>query len=338
MKHSNIAFFVPHVGCPHTCSFCNQRSISGTTVLPTTEEVERVCKQALEEIPDKAHTEIAFFGGSFTAIPRDYMLSLLTAARQFCGEGMFCGIRISTRPDCISREILTLLRENQVTAIELGVQSLDDRVLLMNKRGHTAADVDNAVSLIKEYGFSLGLQMMTGLYGDSKESTYRTAEKIIAYRPDTVRIYPTVVIKGTELCERYEDGSYHPQTVEEAVELVSELMPRFTEAGIAIIRMGLHASRELEHSMVAGAYHPAFRELCEGEIYYRILVQMLSELPYREVVVSVHPKEVSKLIGQGKKNKIRLEQAGYRITVEQDACLQPFVLRIKEKKEVDYVT
>ena len=338
MKHSNIAFFVPHVGCPHTCSFCNQRSISGTAALPTARDVEKGCRQALTEITDREHTEIAFFGGSFTAIPRDYMLSLLQAAEPFCRDGMFSGIRISTRPDCISREILELLKEYHVTAIELGVQSLNDRVLMLNERGHTAADVANAVSLIKEYGFSLGLQMMTGLYGDSKESTYRTAEKIISYCPDTVRIYPTVVIKGTKLCEWYESGNYVPPTLAESVDLVSDFMMRFADAGIAVIRVGLHASEELERNMVAGAYHPAFRELCEGEIYYRIFMKMLRQVNYRDVVVTVHPKEVSKLVGQSKINKIRLNQAGYRITIEQDDDLQPYELRIKEKREVEYVT
>ena len=180
--------------------------------------------------------------------------------------------------------------------------------------------------------------MMTGLYGDSKESTYRTAEKIIAYRPDTVRIYPTVVIKGTKLCEWYESGVYLPPTLAESVELVSDLMMRFAGAGIAVIRVGLHASEELERNMVAGAYHPAFRELCEGEIYYRILTKMLCKVTYRDVVVTVHPKEVSKLVGQSKVNKIRLNQAGYRMTIEQDNRLKPFELRIKEKREVDYVT
>lgn len=338
MKHSNIAFFVPHVGCPHTCSFCNQRSISGTVALPTAEDVEQTCRQALTEVKDKEHTEIAFFGGSFTAIPRDYMLSLLKAAEPFCRDGMFAGIRISTRPDCISGEILALLKEYHVTAIELGVQSLNDQVLTLNERGHTAADVQEAVALIKEYGFSLGLQMMTGLYGDSKESTYRTAKQIIAYRPDTVRIYPTVVIKGTKLCEWYEAGIYVPPTLTESVELVADLMMQFIDAGIAVIRVGLHASEELERDLVAGAYHPAFRELCEGEIYYRLLTRMLEQVTYHDVVVSVHPREVSKLVGQSKRNKIRLNQAGYRLTIEQDDSLKPFTLHIKEKREVDYVT
>ena len=338
MKHSNIAFFVPHVGCPHTCSFCNQRSISGTVALPTAEDVEQTCRQALTEIADKDHTEIAFFGGSFTAIPRDYMLSLLKAAEPFCRDGMFSGIRISTRPDCISGEILALLKEYHVNAIELGVQSLNDQVLTLNERGHTAADVQEAIALIKEYGFSLGLQMMTGLYGDSKESTYRTAKQIIAYRPDTVRIYPTVVIKGTKLCEWYEAGIYVPPTLTESVELVADLMMQFTDAGIAVIRVGLHASEELERDLVAGAYHPAFRELCEGEIYYRMLTRMLEQVSYHDVIVSVHPREVSKLVGQSKRNKIRLNQAGYRLTIEQDDSLKPFTLHIKEKREVDYVT
>jgi len=332
MKHSNIAFFIPHLGCPHMCSFCNQRSISGQVAPPSPKEVSDSCAQALEAIsPERRrNTEIAFFGGSFTAIDRGYMLELLQAAAPYCGADRFAGIRISTRPDCISEEILSILREYGVSAIELGVQSLNDRVLEQNKRGHTVQQVDEAVRLIRAYGFSLGLQMMTGLYGDSKESVYETADRIIDYQPDTVRIYPTVVIKGTELCRLYQAGLYHPPGVEETVPLVADLLLRFEQAGIRVIRVGLHPSRELERDMVAGAYHPAFRELCEGEIYYRILTEKLVERQLHEAEVGVNPRAVSKLVGQSGRNLKRLEQAGYRIKIIRDENIPGRELVIKE--------
>lgn len=332
MKHSNIAFFIPHLGCPHLCSFCNQRSISGTALPPSSEEVSNTCQQALEQLsPDtRRSTEIAFFGGSFTAIDRAYMLALLEAAKPFCGADRFVGIRISTRPDCISEEILALLKAHSVSAIELGVQSLNNSVLQQNKRGHTAEQVDDAVRLIRGSGFSLGLQMMTGLYGDSKESLYHTVERIIDYHPDTVRIYPTVVLKGTELCRLYEEGLYHPMGVEETIPLVADLMLRFEQVGIRVIRVGLHASKELERELVAGAYHPAFRELCEGEIYYRLLTEKLKTLSCSEATVIVNPRSVSKLVGQSRRNLRRLEQNGYRITILRDAGLQERELIVKE--------
>ena len=329
MKHSNVAFFIPHLGCPHQCSFCNQKSISGQSMPPSPEEIADTCRRALREIPAerRADTEIAFFGGSFTAASREYQQRLLEAAASFCGDGGFSGIRISTRPDGISREILDFLKKHPVSAIELGAQSMDNEVLRLNGRGHTAEQTAKASALIRSYGFSLGLQMMTGLYGDSKESTYETAEKIISCRPDTVRIYPTVVIRGTELCRLYEAGLYRPPTVEEAVPLAADLMERFMQAGIRVIRVGLHASRELERDLVAGAYHPAFRELCEGELYLRLALRKLRELGEREAVLWVAPREVSKLVGQGKINRIRMNQAGYHVIIKQDAALGPFELR-----------
>ncbi len=335
MKHSNIAFFIPHLGCPHLCSFCDQRSISGNTAPPSPEEIANTCRQAMEQIPPerRQNTEIAFFGGSFTAIERGYMLALLQVAAPFCGEDRFAGIRISTRPDCISAEVLEILREHRVSVIELGVQSLDDEVLRQNRRGHTAAQVNEAVKLIRAYGFSLGLQMMTGLYGESKESVYNTAERIIGYQPDTVRIYPTVVIKGTELCRLYEAGLYHPPGVEETIPLAAELMLRFEQAGIRVIRVGLHPSRELERDMVAGAYHPAFRELCEGEIYYRALSEKLERLGLREVEVTVHPRAISKLVGHSGRNLRRLTENGYRIRLLRDAALPEKELIVKEVRE-----
>lgn len=183
MKHSNISVFVPHVGCPHKCSFCDQRTISGAQSLPRGNYVRQVCEQALREVRSPEDTEIAFFGGSFTAVPRDYMLELLEAAREYVGEGKFRGIRCSTRPDCISTEVLELLKGFGVTAIELGAQSMKDEVLAANERGHTAQDVVNASRLIKDYGFELGLQMMTGLYKSSLADDMETARKIADLAP-----------------------------------------------------------------------------------------------------------------------------------------------------------
>ena len=215
MGHSNISVFVPHIGCPHMCAFCNQRTITGTEKIPHADDVKRICTQAMNEVKDVSQTEIAFFGGSFTAVPREYMLELLGAAQEFIGNDKFKGIRISTRPDYISTEILDILRDNHVTAIELGAQSMSDVVLEANERGHTVQDVENAAKLIKSYGcFDLGLQMMIGLYKSNRETELETWSKIAALSPKTVRIYPVVILNGTRLGELVEEqmlgGFYHP--------------------------------------------------------------------------------------------------------------------------------
>ena len=199
MKHSNISIFVPHAGCPHQCSFCNQKTISGAQYAPTADDVHRICRQALNEVRDKKNCEIAFFGGSFTAINRGYMTSLLEAAKCYIGAEGFRGVRISTRPDFIDRDILELLRSYGVTSIELGAQSMKNHVLEANERGHTAEDVYNASALIREYGFELGLQMMVGLYRSSVYDERKTTDRIMKIHPDTVRIYPVVVLKGLSL-------------------------------------------------------------------------------------------------------------------------------------------
>ena len=267
MKHSNISLFIPHVGCPHMCSFCDQRTISGAQHLPDGNEVREVCRKALGEVKSPENTEIAFFGGSFTAVPRDYMLELLSAASEFVGEGRFSGIRCSTRPDCIDSEVLGILKQYGVTAIELGAQSMSDEVLSANERGHSSDDVRRACGLIREGDFELGLQMMTGLYGSTPDTDRATAAEIAALRPDTVRIYPVVVLKGTKLAELFERGEYVLTPFDDMVKLCAELMGMFISEDIRVIKCGLHASEFVEQDMVAGYYHPAFRELCEMYIY-----------------------------------------------------------------------
>ncbi|MBR6393446.1 MAG: radical SAM protein [Ruminococcus sp.] len=317
MKHSNISIFIPHVGCPHQCSFCDQRTISGAQHLPDGNEVREICSQALAEIKSPENTEIAFFGGSFTAIPHDYMTELLEAAEEFVGEGKFSGIRCSTRPDCIDDEILSLLKQSGVTAIELGAQSMSEKVLELNERGHTSADVVKAAGLIKNYGFELGLQMMTGLYGSSVQTDMETFNKLAELCPAVMRIYPVVILSGTKLAELYKSGEYVPYSFDEAVELCSEILQYADEKGIRVIKCGLHASEFVEQDMVGGFYHPAFRELCESRIYLRKIEELAEGCSY--VHISVPSRDISRAVGHKKSNIEYFRQKGIEIKVSGSA-------------------
>ncbi len=316
MKHANISLFVPHMGCPFQCSFCNQKTISGSVKPLTPEDVRLVLNKASAEIESRDNTEIAFFGGSFTAIDREYMVSLLEAAKPFIDKGSFNGIRVSTRPDAINEEILSVLKEYGVTAIELGAQSTDDGVLKLNGRGHTFGDIKNASLLIKSYGFSLGLQMMTGLYGSTEEKDLKTGEDIIEMKPDTVRIYPTITLEGTYLGELYKKGEYIPQSLDAAVSLCAKLLLMFHKDDIKVIRLGLHSGGNVREGYLAGPYHVAFGELCEGEIYLEKAIKLLKCCPKGEVTLYVNPQEISKMTGQKKKNKEVLLNMGYNVTVK----------------------
>ncbi len=318
MKHINVALFVVHKGCPHMCTFCNQKRISGSEKEITPQDVHDAAKTAIESLSREQASggEIAFFGGSFTMVERKYMVSLLEAAYAYVESGIFKGIRISTRPDGINTEICEILKKYGVTAVELGAQSLDDKVLLLNERGHTAKQVEDACVMLKSFGFETGLQMMTGLYGSCDESDIATAEKIIRLKPDTVRIYPTVVIKNTKLCDLMQEGKYIPKGVEETVKLCARLIPMFENTGIRVIRVGLHSGGGVEEGYAGGAYHPALRELCEGEIYYNNAREKLAFLEKGSYVLNVAPGENSKMTGQKKKNIIRLQNDGYDCTVK----------------------
>ncbi len=329
MKHANISLFVPHMGCPHQCSFCNQKTISGAVKTLTPQDVTNTLAKAAEDNLNPKTTQIAFFGGSFTAIERDYMISLLESAKPFLDKGLFKGIRISTRPDAIDREILRILKDYNVTAIELGAQSTDDEVLFLNKRGHTKADIVTASQLIKEAGFSLGLQMMTGLLGDTEEKSLKTAEDIIALRPDTVRIYPTVTLEGTYLGELYKKGEYKPQSLQAAVCLCSKLLKRFFDEDITVIRLGLHSGGNVEDGYLAGPYHPAFGELCEGEIYLNEAKKLLKGKNKGEYILFVNPKEISKMTGQKGKNKEALAEMGYVVSVKGKDDLKKYQIDLK---------
>ena len=322
MKTFNIPIFVPHRGCPFDCVFCNQKRITGSTKAVTAGEVRDTISQYLKTLPQKdCIIEAAFFGGSFTGIPIDEQSELLSAAKQFADSGKIHGIRLSTRPDYISEEILDNLLKYGVTTIELGVQSMDNEVLLKSNRGHTKEQVQKAVELIKQYPFSLGLQMMTGLPGDTDEKSIHTAREIIALKPDIVRIYPTLTIKDTYLEEMYLKGQYTPQTVDEAVELSKTLLLMFEKNGITVIRIGLQSTDEIceNGSVVAGPVHSSFRELVESSIYFDVIRGQLKSGCRAKVFVN--PKEISKAVGNKRRNILKLENENISIKIYEDKNL-----------------
>ena len=318
MKKGNISVFVPHIGCPQQCSFCNQKTITGQQSAPTPQDVADAVETALLHNTDnRFEYELAFFGGSFTAIDRDYMLSLLAAAKPYIESGAVKGIRISTRPDAIDAEILDLLKSYGVTAIELGAQSMDDKVLAANLRGHTAQDVVNASELIKSYGFELGLQMMTGLYASSAEADRQTAYEFAKLGPQTVRIYPTVVLKGTCLAELFEIGEYNPPALEDTVSLCAELAEFFEQQGIAVIRIGLHSSENIKANMLSGGYHDSLGEM----VISKMMQNRIMQNPPGSYQVYINEKSISKFLGNKKSNIIALQNAGYQLEIKYDNTL-----------------
>lgn len=333
MKHINVALFVPHEGCPQQCVFCNQRHISGKTARLSAKDIDEAISAAGRTLlGTDGKREIAFFGGSFTAIDRDYMLELLQAAHPYIDGKRFTGIRISTRPDAIDPEICQILKQYGVTAIELGAQSMNDRVLAMNRRGHTAQDIVDASALIKTHGFELGLQMMTGMHGSSPEDSILTARKIVALKPRTVRIYPTVVLRGTYLEQLTAGGEYRPQTLEEAVPLCAELLKIFFDSNIDVIRLGLHSGGGVEEGYIAGPYHPAFRELCDAAIYLERARQKLGEMRPTggQATLYVTKTGISQMTGHKGENLAALAAQGYRCKVRPCAELKKYQVAVTD--------
>lgn len=257
------------------------------------------------------------------------MTALLETAARACDRYGFAGVRCSTRPDAVDSERLDLLKAHRVTAVELGAQSMDDGVLRLNRRGHTARDVENAAGLIRAYGFELGLQMMTGLPGDTDEKAVETARALLRLRPDTMRIYPTIVLENTALCDWYRAGHYAPQTLDAAVSLCARLIPMIEGACVRLIRVGLHASEELERR-VAGPYHPAFMELCRSRIFLEALAASLRARGLRRAVVEVDPRRLSAAVGQKRGNLEALRQMGFEVEIRPEASLSGGTYRIRE--------
>lgn len=283
-KHAIIPIFIPHLGCPCQCVFCNQQKITARTKAVSTDEVRETVERYLSTLGDldPSEIEIAFYGGSFTAIPIDAQTAYLEVANEYIDQGRVSSLHISTRPDCIDEEILSNLKRYNVSTIELGVQSFCDEVLRLSKRGHDSDTARKAARLIKERGFKLGIQLMIGLPGDSLESCIYSARETVALFPELARLYPTLVIDGTELYDMYEDGSYEALSKEEALLRTKEMYKILHKAGINIMRVGLKSTDIIGGSDLSaingGTYHPAFRQLVEGEIAYEMLKEQLDAL------------------------------------------------------------
>ena len=303
-KHKTLAFFIPHRGCPHQCSFCDQRTISGTVHAPEPEEITQTCREMLDRSGTLESAEIAFFGGSFTAVEPAYQIALLEAAQPFLGTGKFSGIRISTRPDAVDAAVLERL----------------------NARGHDAQAVRTASAMLRQAGFSLGLQQMVGLYGSTLQDEYDTLEQLLACRPETLRIYPTVVLAGTKLAAYCQLGVYPALSQEEVLDYCADALCRCHEAGVRVIRLGLHDTPSLRAGMLAGYFHPAYGELVESRLYLRQLQKAAADCGKPELFVETAPRTMSKVLGQHGCNRKTLAEQGVTLRVQENAAVSPGTL------------
>ncbi|HBF7698387.1 TPA: radical SAM protein [Clostridioides difficile] len=311
MKKRIIPIFVPHKGCPHDCIFCNQKKITGVSTDVTSEDARNIIEECLETIDKDADVEIAFFGGSFTAIDIDIQKSLLSVAKEYVEKGLVKDIRMSTRPDCIDEDILSMLKEYKTSIIELGVQSLDEKVLLDSIRGHQSEIVYKSSKMIKNIGIKLGLQMMIGLPADTEEKCIFTAKKFVELKPDCVRVYPTLVVKDTGLEKLMEQNKYNPFTLEESVNIVKKVLVLFYVNNINVIRVGLQATDDIQigKAVLAGPYHPAFRELVEADMIKDYLeFVILQNKNIKQMLVKSNKKNISKIIGNKKTNVKYMEE------------------------------
>ena len=310
-KEYIIPIFVPHLGCPNDCTFCNQKKISGQTKNVKAEDVKNTIEYYLNNFKDdNKYIEVAFFGGSFTGIDVDKQKELLSVAYEYIKNKKIDSIRISTRPDYINKEILKMLKSYGVKTIELGVQSTNDYILNKSKRGHTFEDVKKASKLIRKNGFILGHQMMVGLPESTRQDEINTAKDLIKLKPKIVRIYPVLVIKGTQLEKDYESGEYTPLTVEQAVETAKDLLVLFNKKKINVIRIGLQNTNEItdpnskKSQVVAGPYHPAFRQLVESRLWYDNIANEIKKVNSNvtHIQIDVNPSDINNAVGHKRIN------------------------------------
>lgn len=301
-RHYIIPIFISHQGCPHQCVFCNQDRIAKVVQEEVTErDVRETVDEYLKTIDDKNSTvEISFFGGTFTAINVNKQKELLAVAKEYKEKGYIDKIRMSTRPDAINKYILDYLKDYKVDIIELGVQSLDDEVLRLSGRGHSAEEVEKASKLIKEYGITLGHQIMPGLPGDTFEKDIETVKKSIKMKPDICRIYPSLVIKDTPMADMYERGQYKPYSLEEAVDISKELYKLYKDANVNIIRIGLQPTESITwgKDIIDGPFHPSFRELVEGSLICDKIRSAINE--NEDIIIEINSKDLSKLYANKK--------------------------------------
>jgi histone acetyltransferase (RNA polymerase elongator complex component) len=333
-----IPIFLPHMGCPHQCLFCNQTSITGhSQQLPSKAFISRQIERFLAfNHKRRSFTEVSFYGGNFLGLSFDQIVALLSYVSEFVQEGRVNGIRFSTRPDTIDPERLELISSFPISTIELGIQSMNDQVLSKVCRGHTSTDTQMAMAYLKKTHYAVGLQMMIGLPGDSFENLIKSARQILALKPDFVRIYPTLVLEGSPLSKWYHLGKYNPLSLSNAIEQAKHLFLMFQKKGIAVIRMGLQASDELNRDdvVLAGPYHPAFGHLVYASIYLDTLEQMLSKItlkPNKDLQIYVNPKDISRVEGLKKQNLTLLKKEFdlFQIKVMPEASMPSGTLSIK---------
>lgn len=316
IKHYIIPVFIPHYGCTHQCIFCNQQKITGAATPVDAGYVQQTIDMHVERITEPRYIEVAFYGGSFTALPINEQRQLLLPAYQAWQDGKVNGIRLSTRPDCISEEIIDNLLAYQVTVVELGVQSLDEQVLAKAQRGHTVDDVASAVHLLRGRQIPFGIQIMPGLPGEDQLSLLVTANRAVALKPHFARLYPTIVIDKTELATQYRQGQYQPLTLEKAIQHTAFLKLFFEQHSIPVIRTGLQATEELDKgtTVLAGPYHPAFGELVDGYLFYQMGLKALEAArPSTEpIIIRHHRRDHSKIRGISNCYFTKLQQAAQR--------------------------
>jgi histone acetyltransferase (RNA polymerase elongator complex component) len=324
-KQVTIPIFVPHLGCPHRCVFCNQWQSSGEKKIPDGEFIKEKIELYLSTIPDSVERiEVAFFGGSFSGIEPEKQEEFLKAAYRFKKAGFIQAIRLSTRPDYIDEEKLRLLKSYEAETVELGVQSFSDRVLAASQRGHTVSDTYKAIDLLKSNGFNLVIQLMPGLPGETTESSIRSAEIAASLKPDSVRIYPTVVLDKTRLAEMYHTGQYRALSMEEAVEICKEMLLIFSEQGIPVIRIGLHPfSEDAKESIIDGPYHPAFGFLVKSRIKREVMENKIAEAlgashfnPKKKLKLFIPELEREEYIGYKRENLKYLRNKYNRINMK----------------------
>ena len=344
-KEYIIPIFVPHLGCPNNCTFCNQKKISGQTKMVTANDVKDTIEYYLSHFKDNnKYVEVAFFGGSFTAIDTNKQIELLEAVQEYIQNKKVNSIRISTRPDAIDKEILKRMRKYHVKTIELGVQSTNNYILNKCKRGHTGEDVKKASKLIRRYGFILGHQMMVGLPESTKQDEINTAKELIKLKPKIVRIYPVLVIKDTELANEYERGEYTPLTVGQAVERCKEIVDLFNRKKINVIRIGLQNTEEIsdpsteKSSVVAGPYHPAFRQLVESGMWYEAILNKIKQInsKVKKVKIIANDININNIIGHKKENILKLKEIyDVDVVIEKNEKIKPgkFELKVIESYE-----
>lgn len=316
MKKVTVPFFISHQGCAHTCVFCDQRAISGSAGdIPTTEDILAKIETWQKTAGDRP-LEVAYFGGSFTAMPVAVQDHLLQPLQTLLASGKIRSVRISTRPDYIDAAIVARLARQGVTTIELGIQSMDDGVLEYSARGHTAAESENAIRCIKQGGLSVGAQLMPGLPGDTAAKSFMSLQRVIAAGADFLRLYPVIVLRGTELARRFQSGDYIPLNVDAGVQLCKVLLHESMRAAVPVIRIGLQADEGLNKTTVlGGCWHPSLGRLVRSELYFDLLCRLLTDIPPGlPCTIRCHPSRISEVTGQG---RVNLQRLGERVASAQ---------------------